>query len=81
MADIELDDGRDRGDRRDRVEAEPVAGMAFEPDRLGMRRSAHDPRQLVFSGGAFGVAIAAGMQLDHRRADRLAASSCAGSGR
>src|SRR4051812_19984207 len=36
VPDIELDDGRDGSDRPDRVEAEPVPGMALEPDRGGV---------------------------------------------
>ena len=38
MADIELNDRRDRGDRPDGVEGEPVAGVALEAERVGVGR-------------------------------------------
>ena len=36
MADVELGDGGDGGDRPHRVEGQAVAGMAFEAERLGL---------------------------------------------
>ena len=68
MADIELDDRRDRGDRPDRVEGEAVAGMAFEAERLGMRRRRRRcGRAGAARSRALGLAIGAGVQLDDVR--------------
>src|SRR5690606_32456919 len=53
MADIELDDGRDRSDRSDRRKTQSVSRMAFEPDPLRMRRGTYDPRELRFARSAF----------------------------
>src|SRR6266849_3187973 len=71
MADIELDDGGNGGDRPDRLVAEAVPGMAFEADRLGMRSGGDDPLQLPLARSTRCVAISAGMQLDDRRAQML----------
>src|SRR6185312_2613731 len=71
MADIELDDGGNGGDSRDRVVAEAVSGMAFEPDRLGMRGGSNETLQLEAAMRTFSLAISAGMELDDRGAELL----------
>src|SRR5476649_2310676 len=75
MANIELDDRRDGGDRADGIEAEPVASMAFEPGRLGMGGGIDDALQLAARRLAArvlrpGVAEGTDMELDDRRAER-----------
>src|SRR6185312_15752029 len=47
MADIQLDDRRDGGDRAHGFETEPVARMAFEAERLGKPRRSEDAAELV----------------------------------
>ena len=71
MADIELDDLRQRRDDfRARI-IEPVAGMDFEAEALGQQRT--DADQLPFGIGLGRpvldqrVAPGAGVQFDHRR--------------
>ena len=72
MADIELGNDGDRGDRPDRLEAEPMAGMAFEAERFGMAGGRGDALELVPMPGPDasqilgGLAIGAGVKLDHR---------------
>src|SRR5579862_7078468 len=76
MADVELDDGRDRRDRTDRVESEAMPRVAFKAQHLGMTRRENDPRQFRaaarrVTGIERRLAISAGMKLDHRRAEAL----------
>ena len=74
MADIELDDLRQRRDRLRGGVIEPVAGMDFEAEALGQQRAGADA--LPFGGGLRGavlgkrVAPGAGVDFDHRRAER-----------
>ena len=44
--------------------------MALQPDLLAVGGSLHDARQLGVALGALDLAVAAGVQLDHRRAQR-----------
>src|SRR6185437_12073635 len=71
VADIQLDNRRDRGHRTDRVEAQSVTGVTFEAKLLRLGGGALQARELLGAGGAGGVAISAGMKLDHGRAQRL----------
>ena len=49
MADIQLDDGRDRGDRFGRRIIEPMAGMDFEAKAVGEPRSVPDANPFCIS--------------------------------
>ena len=69
MADIELGQRRDGGDGADRVVGQAMAGMAFEADRRGMGRGGDQPFELALAFRALRLAIGAGMELDHRRAE------------
>ncbi len=71
MTDIEFDDGRDAGDRPDCVEAEAVSGMAFEAQIVGMVGGPPDALELVLAGVVGRFAICSGMELDHRRPERV----------
>ena len=64
---------RQRRDRADVVEGQAVAGMHLEAEAVGERRHLGEPRQLGVAprgvAGEVGLAVGAGVQLDHRRAD------------
>ena len=68
MADIELADLRDRGDRDDIVERQAVAGMRLDAVLGGKRGGIGDSLELGRTRVAVEFAIAAGMNLDDRRA-------------
>jgi hypothetical protein len=84
VPDIEFHDLRQRGNRRHRVIGQPVAGMHLEPQRIGHRGHLGQPRQfgiaVVEPPFGMGVAIAAGMQFDHRGADPVRGLDLAGIG-
>src|ERR1700744_5441082 len=71
MADIELDNLRQRRDRADIVEGEAVAGMNLEPDLMSQPGGFGQPAQLFFMRGADRVGIGARMELDDMGADVL----------
>ena len=68
MSDIELMHLRDGRNRPDRVEIQPVTGMAFNAKRSRQFRRTSNPRQLSLA--PFNVmAISTGMKLDNVRPD------------
>ena len=67
MADIQLDDGRNGGDGPDRIEGEPVSRMTFQAQLFRRRGGIRDAPELAVLLGAFGIAIGARVQFDHRR--------------
>ena len=70
VPDVELGDGHDRGHRADGVVGEAVPGVAFEAEGVGQRRRRRQTLQLGLPLAARDTTIGAGVQLDHRRAQR-----------
>ena len=68
VADVELDDFRDRGHRRHVVVGEPMAGVHFEPEIRGALGSRGQALQLARLRGARRFGVGAGVQFDDRRA-------------
>ena len=68
MADVELGQLRDCGDRRDIVEGQAVAGVRFDAV-LGGKRGASAMRLIPPPLLARRMRVAAGVELDHRRAE------------
>ena len=69
VADVELGDLRDGGDRLDIVEGEAVAGMGLDAVLDGERGGVGDAAQLLGARLALGMGVAAGVELDDRRAE------------
>ena len=73
MADVELHDLRQAGDRARRLVVEAVAGVAFEPERRRLRGGDAQAAELVVGAGRIAVrqrvAPGAGVQFDDRRAE------------
>ena len=69
MADVELGDLGDGGDRDDIVEGQAVAGMRLDAVLGGQRGAVGDTPQFGRALLALGVGIAAGVELDDRRAE------------
>ena len=69
MADVELGQLGDGGDRHDIVEGQAMAGMRLDAVLGGQRGGVGNALQF---GGAFlalDMGVAAGVELDHRRAE------------
>ena len=69
MADIELDDARDRGDRAHRVVGQAMTRVALQSECLGAGSGIDETSKFPRARRALGLAISPGMQLDDRRAD------------
>ena len=69
MADVELGELRDGGDRRDIVEGQAVAGVGLDAVLDGQRGAIGDALQFGRVLLALDMGVAAGVELDHRRAE------------
>ena len=69
MADIEFGELGDGGDRGDVVEGETVTGMGLEAVLGGERGGVGEAAELFGAGFAFEMRVAAGVELDDRRAE------------
>ena len=69
MADVELGQLRDGGDRADIVEGEAVAGVGLDAVLDGERGAIGDALQLRGALLAVDMGVAAGVELDDRRAE------------
>jgi hypothetical protein len=80
MPDVEFGELRDRRNRLDIVEGEPMARMHLDAVLRRKRGCVGQPAQLLRPRLAFEFRIAAGVELDDGAPRRSAASTCAGSG-
>ena len=69
MADVELGELRDGGDGRDIVEGQAVAGVRLDAVLDGERGAVGDALQLGGALLAVDMGVAAGVELDDRRAE------------
>ena len=69
MADVELGELRDGGDRNDIVEGQAVAGMGLDAVLGGERGAIGDALQLGGAAPRRRMGVAAGVEFDHRRAE------------
>ena len=69
MADVELGELRDRGDRHDIVEGQAVAGMRLDAVLDRERGAVGDAPQLGRAFLALDMGVAAGVEFDDRRAE------------
>ena len=76
MADVELGELRDGGDGHDIVEGQAVAGVRLDAVLGGERGAVGDALQLGGALLAVDMGVAAGVELDDRRAEPEAASTC-----
>ena len=69
MADVELDDPWNRGDRTDGLERKAVPGMAFEAKIFSHYRRRRKTGQLGLARPPSRLAVSTGMKLNYGRAD------------
>src|SRR4051812_8365279 len=69
MADVELGNLRDGGDRHDIVERQSMAGVRFDAVLYAERGAVGDALQLYRALLAVDMGVAAGVELDDRRSE------------